>query len=111
MHTRQAERNELARTPLLPQTRALVSQGEFSEAEELIARSQHSDPQELTRAKLLMHAASGSWEAAAEAGRELLGLLYGDPVSRFEYEFLNRIALCSRNSDLRRRLDGVTIEE
>jgi len=111
MHSRSVERQRFANVDILPQTRALICEGEFSEAEQLLTEAKQSDPLDLARARLLTHAASTAWADAADAGENLIELLSGSQISRFEYEFLKRIALCSGRARLKASLTDLSVED
>ena len=111
MYSRSAERQCFANIDILPRTRALICDGEFSEAEQLLADAKLSDPLDLARARLLTHAALCAWADAADAGEELVELLSGSHISKFEYEFLKRIALCSGRARLQASLTNLCVED
>jgi hypothetical protein len=92
---------------VLRKVRALVADGEFDSADRLIgAHESNLDAVELLRARLLLNSARGSWADASESGVELLDTVGLSRLSEFDRVFLDRVAACAKNSQLRHRLSA-----
>jgi hypothetical protein len=103
------EEHKAPRVPsyVLKRVRALVADGEFESADRLITMHESElDTVELLRARLLLNSARGSWADASDSGVELLDTVGLSRLSEFDKVFLDRVAVCAKNSQLRHRLSA-----
>ena len=92
---------------VLRRVRALVADGEFESADRVInMHDSDLDTVELLRARLLLDSARGSWADASDSGVELLDTVGLSRLSEFDKIFLDRVAVCAKNSQLRHRLSA-----